>query len=173
MKPLLNTYPVHLLLITLVWGIASSQHRDVVYPQVEAVGTVVAYDLLPDPTLRHGNPKRLSYDLVVRVEHLESPTIRSKYILVRYEYWQTEADLPREFYDPSITWRLRLLREEKCDRSLPEDTPLVRNGKEVGRVPAFRRPPGTENEKLPSKSILPCYLLHAGEFNRIISPGSD
>lgn len=137
--------------------------------KLEAIGSVVAYDLMPTSSKRHINPDYFprTYDLILRVEKRIKGQENSQYILVQYEYFQEESNLPKSIFNGTDKLRLNLTRTPDCDRMVPSDIPLVGvDGKQTGKVPAFTRSPGSETDNI-SNVLLRCYTFRQRDFSVI------
>ncbi len=127
--------------------------------QIKIIGLSVAYQLLP-PVSRHQlGANGRDYDLVIKVISVLSGEESAKYIRMRYRHTKDDPDLPSYFNDGTSWWLLPLRREPYCDNALTFEVPVVSSDGEVHALfSAFRRPPGTEFEPLPT-AVLPCYVL--------------
>lgn len=131
--------------------------------KIEIIGLSVAYDFFP-PGSRHLGRDKRDYDLIIKVVAVRAGKEDAKYIRLRYRRSKGDPDLPRYFNNGKSWWLLHLVREPACDQVLTFNIPVRSRHGEVRRIPAFRRPPGTESEPLP-QSVLPCYLLQPGRIS--------
>jgi len=88
-------------------------------------------------------------------------------IKVVYKYLQQEPKLPREFFDYSLRYRLRVTRDRGCDQTLRDvvyvpyrDGSGARVGESLMLFPAKGAPALNPNADL----ALQCYVLKPGDY---------
>ena len=128
------------------------------------VGRVVAkvWDLQGLPLLDHSQPKNFTV-FVIYVDSKSNGKQSQKFVRVDYDYTSLKDSLPTSFFDYSIRYRFRVVRDARCDGMVmdiqdPEARKLGGLAAEI--TPAIGAPTDTWDRHRP----LECYVLRPGRF---------
>ena len=129
-------------------------------------GTVIAYNLSLLSVVKLTSVP--NNDLIlVRVNRSVSGQLKSRYAIVRYEYWNNEPRLPDGFHNAKAQWRLELKRDSLCDRSVSD---VLSRKNSPGAV--ILRPLQWKQMKRGRllNEMIPCYVLHPTGLSLYSSP---
>ena len=88
-------------------------------------------------------------------------------IKVMYRFFQSEPALPDSFLDTSKRYELQVIREPNCDetvQSLSYQKNMDATGKPLPSTYILRPLDGSPKDILKPDLVLPCYILHAGNY---------
>ena len=91
-------------------------------------------------------------------------------IKVVYEYLYRNQEPPDSFFDYSVRYQLRVVRNNTCDEtvdSLSYEGTADESGKPLGRDYVLRPLEGAPKELLKPELLLPCYVLTPGNYKAL------
>jgi hypothetical protein len=128
------------------------------------VGRVVAkvLDIQGLPLLDHSQAKNFTV-FVIYVDSKSNGKQSQKFVLVDYDYTSLKDSLSTSFFDYSIRYRFRVVRDAHCDGIVMDiqDPEAGKLGGFAAQItPAIGAPMDTWDRHRP----LECYVLHPGRF---------
>jgi hypothetical protein len=155
-RKLFLEFSILLLLAVPAAGATPGCSRVDTQDHIEIIATVVAYNL---SVLSVAKLTSVPNDdvILVRIKRVLAGHVKSRYVIVHYQYWDSEPRLPDGFHNAKAQWRLELNRDSTCDKSFSEALSKKNKPGLVVLVP-LQRPHG-KKVRLVNERIS-CYVLH-------------